>query len=130
MNSARGREVMTDSVARVDRPIDTARLLRTLERCADMRPCCGDKFMGCEYRAIHGSDGCYRHLAHDVLALLNAQEPVVRCAGCRYCVDADRDTPYDGDEEWYCKRWERYVSAYSIDPYRFYCAAGERRDKE
>ena len=54
--------------------------------------------------------------------------PVVRCAECRYCVDADRDTPYDGDEEWYCRRWERYVSAYSVDPYRFYCAAGEKRE--
>lgn len=52
---------------------------------------------------------------------------LVLCKDCKHCFDADRETPYDGDEEWYCRRWERYVSAYSVDPYRFYCAAGEAR---
>lgn len=55
---------------------------------------------------------------------------VVRCAHCKYCYDISSDPmiPYDGDSEWYCERFDRDTSAYEIDPYRFYCADGERRE--
>ena len=56
--------------------------------------------------------------------------PVVRCAYCKHCFDMDSDPmePYDGESEWYCDRFDRDTSAYEIDPYRFYCADGERRE--
>ena len=74
-----------------------------------------------------------RSLQCDILALLKAQEPrvdVVRCADCKHCFDADGDpmVPYDGESEWYCARWDKETSAYGTDPYRFYCADGERRE--
>jgi hypothetical protein len=56
--------------------------------------------------------------------------PVVRCAYCKHCFDLSNDPmgPYDGESEWYCERFDRDTSAYEIDPYRFFCADGERRD--
>lgn len=58
--------------------------------------------------------------------------PVVRCAYCKHCFDMGSDPmePYDGESEWYCERFDRDTSAYEIDPYRFYCADGERRDDD
>lgn len=58
--------------------------------------------------------------------------PVVRCAYCKHCYDMGNDpmVPYDGESEWYCARFDRDTSAYEIDPYRFFCADGERRDSE
>lgn len=57
---------------------------------------------------------------------------VVRCADCKYCFDwgGDPMEPYDGESEWYCERWDKETSAYGTDPYRFYCADGERRDDD
>ena len=56
-------------------------------------------------------------------------EAVVRCAECRYCFDVGPDpmVPYDGEDVWHCEMWGREVSAYQVDPYRFFCARGERR---
>ena len=56
-------------------------------------------------------------------------EAVVRCAECRYCYDIGQDPmePYDGEDVWHCEMWDREVSAYQVDPYRFFCARGERR---
>lgn len=99
-----------------------------------------------------------QQLVLDALALLKAQEPrvmadteleairkaplilkpnvdavpVVRCADCKYCFDIGSDPmePYDGESEWYCERFDRDTSAYEIDPYRFFCADGERRRGE
>lgn len=58
--------------------------------------------------------------------------PVVRCAYCKHCFDLGSDPmePYDGESEWYCERFDRDTSAYEIDPYRFFCADGERRDED
>lgn len=58
--------------------------------------------------------------------------PVVRCAYCKHCFDMGSDPmePYDGEREWYCERFDRDTSAYEIDPYRFFCADGKRRDDE
>ena len=58
--------------------------------------------------------------------------PVVRCAYCKHCFDLSSDPmePYDGESEWYCERFDRDTSAYEIDPYRFFCADGERRDDD
>ena len=58
--------------------------------------------------------------------------PVVRCAYCKHCYDMGNDPmePYDGESEWYCARFDRDTSAYEIDPYRFFCADGERRDDD
>ena len=58
--------------------------------------------------------------------------PVVRCAYCKHCFDLGNDPmePYDGESEWYCARFDRDTSAYEIDPYRFFCADGERRDDD
>ena len=58
--------------------------------------------------------------------------PVVRCAYCKQCFDMGSDPmePYDGESEWYCARFDRDTSAYEIDPYRFFCADGERRESE
>lgn len=58
--------------------------------------------------------------------------PVVRCAYCKHCFDLSNDPmePYDGESEWYCERFDRDTSAYEIDPYRFFCADGERRDDD
>lgn len=68
----------------------------------------------------------------DALALLKAQEPVVRCRDCRYCFSADSDplTPYDGESTWYCDRFDFDVDVLALDPCRFYCADGERRDED
>lgn len=54
----------------------------------------------------------------------------VRCAECRFCYDVGEDpmVPYDGESEWYCEKWDEETSAYGTDPYRFYCADGERRE--
>lgn len=56
--------------------------------------------------------------------------PVVRCKDCKHCFDEDRETPYDGESWWYCGRWDKETCAYGTDPYRFYCADGERREDE
>ncbi len=58
--------------------------------------------------------------------------PVVRCAYCKHCFDMGSDPmePYDGESEWYCERFDRDTSAYEIDPYRFFCADGERRNDD
>ena len=56
--------------------------------------------------------------------------PVMRCSECRYCFDEDRETPYDGESWWYCERWDKETNAYGTDPYRFYCADGERREED
>jgi hypothetical protein len=58
--------------------------------------------------------------------------PVVMCAYCKHCFDMGSDPmePYDGESEWYCERFDRDTSAYEIDPYRFFCADGERRESE
>lgn len=58
--------------------------------------------------------------------------PVVRCAYCKHCFDLSSDPmePYDGESEWYCARFDRDTNAYEIDPYRFFCADGERRDDD
>lgn len=57
---------------------------------------------------------------------------VVRCAECRHCYDAGPDplVPYDGEDVWHCEMWGREASAYQVDPYRFFCARGERRNGE
>ena len=55
---------------------------------------------------------------------------VTRCSECRHCFDADRKTPYDGEDWWYCEEWDTDVNAYASDPYRFFCADGERREDE
>lgn len=52
---------------------------------------------------------------------------VVRCKDCKHCFDYDKKTPYDGECEWYCKRWNKTFNSYLIDPYKFYCAEGKRR---
>lgn len=64
------------------------------------------------------------------IALLEAEEPVVRCAECRHCFDLGGDPmePYDGESEWYCDRWDTETSARWKDPYKFFCADGERRE--
>ena len=56
--------------------------------------------------------------------------PVVRCAECKHCFDAGPDpmVPYDGEDVWHCEMWGREASAYQVDPYRFFCARGERRN--
>lgn len=70
------------------------------------------------------------------LCIINAPAvdavPVVRCAYCKHCFDMGSDPmePYDGESEWYCERFDRDTSAYEIDPYRFFCADGERRDDD
>jgi hypothetical protein len=58
--------------------------------------------------------------------------PVIRCASCKHCFDIGSDPmePYDGESEWYCARFDGNTSAYEIDPYRFFCACGERRDDD
>lgn len=58
-----------------------------------------------------------------------ADAEVVRCAECRHCYDAGPDplVPYDGEDVWHCEMWGREASAYQVDPYRFFCAKGERR---
>ena len=58
--------------------------------------------------------------------------PVVRCAYCKHCYDMGSDPmePYDGESEWYCARFDRDTSAYEIDPYRFFCVDGKRRDDD
>lgn len=58
--------------------------------------------------------------------------PVVRCRDCRYCFSADSDplTPYDGESAWYCDRFDFDVDVLALDPCRFYCADGERRDED
>lgn len=58
--------------------------------------------------------------------------PVIRCAYCKHCFDIGSDPmePYDGESEWYCARFDRHTSAYEINPYRFFCADGERRDED
>ena len=55
---------------------------------------------------------------------------VVRCAECKHCFDAGPDpmVPYDGEDVWHCEMWGREASAYQVDPYRFFCARGERRN--
>lgn len=57
-------------------------------------------------------------------------EVVVRCAECRHCFDIGQDpmVPYDGEDVCHCEMWGREASAYQVDPYRFFCAKGERRD--
>lgn len=76
----------------------------------------------------------YRWRIPDAIERLPAVDavPVVRCAYCKHCFDMGSDPmePYDGESEWYCERFDRDTSAYEIDPYRFYCADGERRDDD
>lgn len=55
-------------------------------------------------------------------------EIVTRCSECRHCYNEDCETPYDGGAWWYCARWDKGTNAYGTDPYRFYCADGERRE--
>jgi hypothetical protein len=82
----------------------------------------------------HNLKWCAMEEAKDVLSKLPAVDavPVVRCAYCKHCFDMGSDPmePYDGESEWYCERFDRDTSAYNIDPYRFFCADGERRDSE
>ena len=56
-------------------------------------------------------------------------EGLVRCYECRHCFDIGGDpmTPYDGEDWWYCARWDTDTSANRADPYKFFCADGERR---
>lgn len=51
----------------------------------------------------------------------------VRCSECMYCFNEDRETPYDGESWWYCARWDKETNVHGTDPYRFFCADGERR---
>ena len=66
----------------------------------------------------------------DVIYTSDAR-PVTRCAWCRHCYDAGDApqllTPYDGVDVWYCDVLGFTVSSYARDPYKWYCAAGERR---
>lgn len=57
---------------------------------------------------------------------------IVRCKDCKYCysIDSDPMEPYNGENYWYCERWDKSTSAYGTDPERFYCADAERRDGE
>ncbi len=54
---------------------------------------------------------------------------IVRCAYCKHCFDTGSDPiePYDGESEWHCDYWDVENNAYEHDPYRFFCAYGERR---
>jgi hypothetical protein len=57
---------------------------------------------------------------------------VVRCRDCVHCfsVESDPLTPYDGESAWYCDRFDFDVDVLALDPCRFYCADGERRDED
>ena len=82
-----------------------------------------------EYDRQHnGPPGVARKIMEQAPAVDAA--PVVRCAYCKHCFDIGSDPmePYDGESEWYCELFDRDTSAYEIDPYRFFCADGERRE--
>lgn len=57
---------------------------------------------------------------------------VVRCRDCKHCYSIDNDplTPYDGESDWYCAEFDYDWNVLTLDPNRFYCANGERRDDE
>lgn len=95
----------------------------------------------CEFKTFGGWCGlsaCIRRgtttkiMPNRVVVYPNDYVNVVRCAYCKHCYDMGSDPmePYDGESEWYCARFDRDTSAYEIDPYRFYCADGERRESE
>ena len=109
--------------------VDREKVIRGLECCTK------DECECCPYENVCFGDDeveLFDTLARDALALLKAQEPRVRCAYCKHCFDMSNDPmePYDGESEWYCERFDRDTSAYEIDPYRFFCADGERRDDD
>lgn len=57
--------------------------------------------------------------------------PVVRCRDCKYCFSTDNDplTPYNGETDWYCEEFDVDWHVLTLDPNRFYCANGERREE-
>ena len=57
---------------------------------------------------------------------------VVRCKNCKHCfsIDSDPLTPYDGESHWYCEKFDYDWNVLALDPCRFFCADGERRDEE
>lgn len=82
-----------------------------------------------EYDRQHkGPPGGARNIMEEAPAV--DAVPVVRCAECRHCFDLGNDPmePYDGESEWYCDRWDTETSARWKDPYKFFCADGERRE--
>lgn len=58
--------------------------------------------------------------------------PVVRCRDCKHCFSCENDpmTPYDGETDWYCAEFDVDWHVLTLDPNRFYCANGERREDE
>ncbi len=59
---------------------DLERVIAGLEHCITDEPCCGQKYITCQYTPQKtGDDCCARAFAKDVLALLKEQEAVVRC---------------------------------------------------
>ena len=57
---------------------------------------------------------------------------VVRCKDCKHCFSCENDpmTPYDGETDWYCAEFDVDWHVLALDPNRFYCANGERREAE
>lgn len=58
--------------------------------------------------------------------------PVVRCRDCKHCFSCENDpmTPYDGETDWYCAEFDVDWHVLTLDPNRFYCANGERREQD
>ena len=57
---------------------------------------------------------------------------VVRCRDCKHCysIDSDPLIPYDGESRWYCENFDYDWSVLALDPCRFFCADGERREDD
>ena len=55
---------------------------------------------------------------------------VVLCKDCQHCysLDADPLKPYDGEPIWYCMIFDVEWPVLALDPARFYCGHGERRE--
>ncbi len=58
--------------------IDHEKILNGLEHCITDDPCCGDKYINCQYTPrITGDYCCARSLAKDALALLKEQQKLI-----------------------------------------------------
>lgn len=55
---------------------------------------------------------------------------VVRCVDCIACFNTVTDPleQYNGGRWWYCAEWDMEFRASKVDPRKYFCADGERRD--
>lgn len=84
-----------------------------------------------EYDRQHkGPPGGARKIIEDAPAV--DAVPVMRCRNCIHCFNTDSDPmePYDGEAHWYCDEFDTDWNVLQLDPNRFYCANGDRRDDD